>query len=349
MALANAQERQGLRAYSSRALPWFQGLTVVTAICTFALVILGGVVRVTDSGLGCPDWPLCYGGLLPPLETKAIIEFSHRIIASVLVGPLILVTVGMAWVAYRRVKWVVIPATIALILLVVQALLGGSTVVNQLPGAVVSAHLAVGEVLLACLILLAVVAFRGPLLLGLSHTIGGRRDRFPLLILAAAVGVYALLMSGSIVTTSGATYACVDWPLCQGEFFPDERLPGIHMGHRLLVAILGLFVMYTLMKGSRKGVRPKYVRVLSIAIGALFIAQVMIGAATVWLTFPPEYRALHLAVGTVVWGGIALLTLLIFTVRTNSSPDLTSGVPAGGPVAEEPTGEPAINEPATNR
>ena len=322
---------------------------MATAICTFALVILGGVVRVTDSGLGCPDWPLCYGGLLPPLETKAIIEFSHRIIASVLVGPLILVTVVVAWVAYRRVKWVVIPATIALILLVVQALLGGSTVVNKLPGAIVSAHLAVGEVLLGCLILLAVVAFRGPLISSFSQVIGGRKDRFPLLILAAAVGVYGLLISGSIVTTSGATYACIDWPLCQGEFFPDDRLPGIHMGHRFLVAIVGLFVMYTLMKGSRKGLRPKYIRILSMSIGALFIAQVMIGAATIWLTFPSEFRALHLAVGTGVWGGIALLTLLIFTLRTDSSPDSTSGGPVVGELTTGPTGEQATIQPATNQ
>ena len=287
---------------------------MATAISTFALVILGGVVRVTGSGLGCPDWPLCHGGLLPPLETKAIIEYSHRIVASLLVGPLILATVGMAWVAYRRVSWVVVPATVALILLVTQALLGGVTVLNELPGAVVSAHLAVGEALLACLILLAVVAFRGPILPVFSRRIGGRRDRFPLLILAAAVGVYALLMSGSYVTITGATWVCVEWPLCQGELIPEQRLPAIHMGHRLLVAIVGLFVMYTLMLGSRKGRWPKYIRILSMTVGALFIAQVMIGAGTVWLTFPPEFRALHLAAGTALWASIALITLLIFTL-----------------------------------
>ena len=327
MALA---EPKTLIAHPSRALPWFRGLTLATAISTFALVILGGVVRVTDSGLGCPDWPLCYGGLLPPLETKAIIEFSHRITASLLVGPLILVTVGMAWIAYRRVPWVVVPASVALIMLVTQALLGGSTVLNELPGAVVSAHLAVGEALLACLILLTVVAFRGPLVIAFSRIVGGRRDRFPLLILAAAVGVYALLMSGSYVTITGATFACVEWPLCQGELFPAQRLPAIHMGHRLLVVIVGLFVMFTLMQGSRKGRWPKPVRILSMAVATLFIAQVMIGAATIWLTFPQEYRALHLAVGTAVWGGITLLTLLIFTGRQ---------ILTEGPTTEEPTSE----------
>jgi len=325
MALA---ESRGLPAHPSRVLPWFQGITLATAISTFALVILGGVVRVTGSGLGCPDWPLCHGGVLPPLETKAIIEYSHRIVASLLVGPLILVTVGMAWVSYRRVPWVVVPATVALILLLTQALLGGSTVVNELPGAVVSAHLAVGEVLLACLILLAVVAFRGPILPAFSRRFGGRKDRFPLLILAASVGVYALLMSGSYVTITGATFGCVEWPLCQGELIPGQRLPAIHMGHRLLAAIVGLFVMFTLMLGSRKGRWPNYVRILSMTVGFLFVAQVMIGAGTVWLAFPQEYRALHLAAGTAVWGGMALLTLLIFTLRPNPNEETANEEPA---------------------
>ncbi len=336
MALA---EPRTLLAHPSRALPWFRGLTLATAISAFGLVILGGVVRVTGSGLGCPDWPLCHGGLLPPLETKAIIEYSHRIVASLLVGPLILATVGLAWVAYRQVPWIVVPATVALILLVTQALLGGSAVLSELPGAVVSAHLAVGEALLACLILLAVVAFRGPITPTLSRSIGGRKDRFPLLILAAAVGVYALLMSGSYVTITGATFACTEWPLCQGELFPDTRLPAIHMGHRLLVVIVGLFVILTLMLGSRKGGWPKYVRMLSMTVTTLFIAQVMIGAATIWLTFPQEYRALHLGAGTAVWGSITLLTLLVFTRSPYSSPYSTEG-----PAYKEPDNRELANE-----
>ncbi|MCH8831890.1 MAG: COX15/CtaA family protein, partial [Chloroflexi bacterium] len=65
----------------------FRGLTLFTVLAAFALVVLGGVVRVTESGLGCPDWPLCQGRLIPPLETSAIIEYSHRLVASALLGP----------------------------------------------------------------------------------------------------------------------------------------------------------------------------------------------------------------------------------------------------------------------
>ncbi len=310
MALA---ESTGLLSRRSTALPWFRRLSLVTAVAAFALVVLGGVVRVTGSGLGCPDWPLCYGGLLPPLESQAIIEFSHRIVASLLVGPLVLATVVVAWIAYRRERWLVITATLALILLVAQALLGGATVLNELPGPIVAAHLALGQALLACLVLVAVVAYRGPLAILNNLRPDGRPDRFPLLLLASGIGVYGLMISGSIVTASGATRACFDWPLCQGDVFPDQLLPAIHMAHRFLAVIIGIFVMFVLHLGIRQRFRPPYVRYMSMAVATMFVAQVMVGAATVWLTFPAEFQALHLAAATMVWTSVALLAFLAFT------------------------------------
>ena len=311
--MAVAETRDPLPT-TRRAAPWFQRLSLATAVSALALVVLGGVVRVTGSGLGCPDWPLCHGGILPPWELKAVIEYAHRIVASLVVGPLVVVTVGLAWLAYRRQPAVVAWTTIALLLLIAQALLGGATVLNELPGAIVAAHLALGEALLVCLILVSVLAYRGPLRSpGGGRLPDGRADRFPVLLLASAVGVYGILISGSIVTITGATGACLDWPLCQGDVFPDHKLPAIHMAHRIVAGIIGLFVMYVLHLGIRQRHRPSYVRRLSIVAAALFAAQVMVGAGAVWLDFPVEFRALHLAAATVVWAAVALLPLLLLT------------------------------------
>ena len=166
---------------------WFRGLTAFTVLATFALVILGGVVRVTESGLGCPDWPGCHGGIIPPWETKAIIEMSHRITASLLVGPLILVLFVASWMKYRQEKWIVIPASLAFGLVIAQAMLGGATVLNELPGEIVMAHLAVAETLVAILVVLAVVSFRGPLSMKIPDWSIGKTRHFPILVVIAGV------------------------------------------------------------------------------------------------------------------------------------------------------------------
>src|SRR3981081_3390006 len=135
----------------------FRALSVATAVVTYALVVLGGVVRFPGSGLGCPDWPLCHGRLLPPLNVHAIIEYSHRTTAS-LTSVLGVLTALVAWLAWRHRRDIVIPATIALGLLVVQVVLGAITVRLELPPMIVLAHLATAMALLAAVCVTAVAA-----------------------------------------------------------------------------------------------------------------------------------------------------------------------------------------------
>src|SRR5260370_4438702 len=125
----------------------FRALSVATALVTYALVVLGGVVRVSGSGLGCPDWPLCHGRLLPPLNLHAIIEYSHRTTAS-LTSLLVVLTAIFAWFAWRHRRDIVIPATIALGLLASQVVLSASPVRLELPPMIVLAHLATAMALL---------------------------------------------------------------------------------------------------------------------------------------------------------------------------------------------------------
>ena len=293
---------------------WFRGIAAFTVLATFALVILGGVVRVTESGLGCPDWPSCDGGIFPPLETKAIIEYSHRITASFVVGPLILFLCIAAWVRYRRERWVVVPATLAFGLVIAQAGLGGATVLSELPGATVMAHLAVGESLVAVLALLAVVAYRGPLSLKMPNWGIGKTRPFPVLVVIAGVAVFLLILSGSYVTITGAFAACSEWPTCLSDkAFPGERLQVIQMFHRYVAAGVGLFVLYSLHLGFRGKTQPKEIRIFSMVAVALFVAQVVVGAAVVFGDFSPDMRALHLAMATSVWIAVSALVVMTFS------------------------------------
>ena len=293
---------------------WFRNISAVTLAATFGLVVLGGVVRVTGSGLGCPDWPGCDGGIFPPLETKAIIEYSHRVTASLIVGPLILFLFIAAWMRYRRERWVLIPASLAFGLVIAQAGLGGATVLSELPGSAVMAHLAVGETLVAVLVLLAVVAYRGPLKLKIPDWGVGKTRRYPVLVVIAGVAVFLLLLSGSYVTITGAFGACSEWPTCLADnAFPGQRLQVIHMFHRYVAGAVGLFILSSLHLGFRGKTQPLEIRIFSMAAVALFVAQVLAGAWVIWGDLGQEVRALHLAIATSVWIAVSALVVMTFS------------------------------------
>lgn len=294
---------------TQRRFTWLQGLSTATAVTVFILVIIGGVVRVTESGLGCPDWPLCYGKVLPPLEYTAIIEYTHRFVASVIVGPLVLATAIVALVRYRHDRWVWIPGAISVPLLIVQGLLGGVTVLTHLPGEIVALHLGTAEVLLAVCLFLMVASYRTPII----RTGQMAGDGYHRWAIAAAVGVYVVIISGAVVTAMGATGACVTWPLCQGSAFPMHHLTAIHMFHRYVVLALGALLVYAVWRCSAATGADNTVRWLAIATLLTFIGQVMVGAATIWLDFQAHWRALHLTAATAVWAaavGMAMVAYL---------------------------------------
>ena len=337
----------GALARQVRGHGWLRNFALASVISTFALIVLGGVVRVTGSGLGCGgEWPLCDGSIIPPLTTADIIEYSHRLVASAIVGPLILITCAIAWLRYRRVRSVVIPATVAVILLLAQGGLGGVTVLTGLPGPIVAAHLALAQGLLGCLILVLVSAYRiqdtapAPRSVVVSvadptdpagfttaspapaaadrpaPNLAAKPNRFPRLAASAAISTYLLLLSGAYVTaTPGALAACPDWPLCQGFSLPAAQLQAIHMLHRVVAGAVGILVLYTLYRGYLVGVGRFFrdsgaIIGLSMAGGILFLMQIMVGAFAIWTNFPVELRAYHIALATAVWGIMAALALL---------------------------------------
>ena len=276
----------------------FRRLAVVTAIFAYLQIALGGVVRVSGSGLGCPDWPLCHGRPYPPADVHAIIEYSHRAVGSV-TGVLIIATVISAWLVWRIrrpiVAWL---ATASLIGVVGEGLLGAGVVANELASWLVLIHLGLAMIILGFLVATAVMAM--PPAGGVAGS-GFRR-----LAAIAAGGTFLLLLSGSTVVASGADTACRSWPLCGSGFTPDfTGVNAFTMLHRGSVLVIGAVLVLFLVRAARiPGVGPA-----SLATLAVFGLQVAVGAGSA-LTDGMLFNGLHVALATLVWSGTLVTALL---------------------------------------
>ena len=175
----------------------FQQLAALSLATALGLVTIGVVVRATDSGLGCPDWPLCYGQILPPVgDSKAWIEWIHRTIAAV-IGFEILGLAVLAVRDHRTRRSILWPTLGAVVLVGFQAWLGRETVRLGNTGESVTAHLASAMALVGLLVFLTVRAGYP------AHVPGrGASQRFTLLAAFAAAATFALLLFGSHVTAT---------------------------------------------------------------------------------------------------------------------------------------------------
>ena len=297
---------------TSRAL---QLLILIAAAATFALVTLGGVVRVTDSGLACPDWPLCQGRLVPPMEYHTLIEYSHRLVAS-LVGILVLLSAAVAWRSARDRPWVLAPITAAVPLVGLAAWLGRNAVLSELAPTTVTVHLATAQIIFA-LLLIALIGSRhapamdvpdGPA----ADDSTPQRPIYPWM-LAAMLGTFLVLLSGSYVVGQGAGTSCPGWPLCNGGLFPTFEMGWVHMAHRILAGGVGVFVAWVALQSWRRRTYSAAMGRASLSVGTLLIAQILVGAANPWFDFATFVRAIHLSLATALWGSLVILAAL--TVR----------------------------------
>jgi heme A synthase len=269
----------------------FSSLAWSAAVCTYLLIVLGAVVRITGSGLGCGDhWPLCNGHLFPPLnDIGTVIEWSHRLVAA-LVSILVLALAVYGWLLSRRVPrdpglapGVGKPAAayVAVALLVVQVLLGAITVKLELPAWSIVLHLGTAMLLLATLI---------------SAARAQSPSVSPLLLL-----VFVTVLFGALTANLGAAAACHGFPLCNGEIWMSAGpLAWIQWIHRLLA--YSLAIVAGVWAFRTRGAAPKVVL-------GLIVLQIAIGAATVLLGLPSGLQAAHVAVGSAVWAGVVITGL----------------------------------------
>jgi len=269
----------------------FTRLAWSAAACTYLLIILGAIVRISGSGMGCGDhWPLCNGKLLPPLDLPTLIEYGHRL-AAALVSALVSALTAYAWWLRRGAgsgeQYVPSRAAyVALGLLILQVLLGAVTVKLELPPWTVILHLGTAMLLLATLIVTA----RGPRVAPPSRA--G--------LWALALGFVTVLL-GALTANLGAASACLGFPLCNGQMVPDgNHLQYIQWTHRLLAYTLFGYSVWWAWRTRARAAWP---------VVALVTLQVAVAAAMVLLGLPQPLQALHVALGAAVWAGIVVAAL----------------------------------------
>jgi heme a synthase len=284
----------------------FRRLSIASLFATLILVAIGGLVRATQSGLGCgDDWPHCNGRLAPALETRAeIIEFSHRFVAMI-VGFMVLGLAILAWRHYRDNPRILRPTLGALALVIFQALLGALVVIQELKAETVVVHLVGSMSVLALLIYIIgnVSADQGKLRVEADAALSKQS-------VVVALSVLALLMAGSYVGSYPDRPPA--WPLINGQLVPDlsNVVFLVHFVHRALAVVVAVLLsVFCLRVIRQKENHPMAARFAHAAIG-LFVLETLVGAANVWTDLNPVIVTMHLFFGGLIWSSLIALAVV---------------------------------------
>ncbi|MBF2064200.1 MAG: heme A synthase [Calothrix sp. C42_A2020_038] len=278
------------------------------SVATLILIAIGSATRVMNAGLACPDWPLCYGELVPAkqMNLQVFLEWFHRLDAA-LIGFSSLILVVLSWWKRQQLPtWLPWAITFALFLIVFQGVLGGLTVTQLLRFDIVTAHL--GTALLFFITLLVIGAALTP------YQGTGTVNNLPWVGLTAAILVYVQSLLGAVVGSRWALHQC----------FAGYQLCGVMYSHIFglippTVAIVSLVVM-----SWRTPALHPALRKLANMAGGLLVLQILLGIATFRLHLQVEPLTVsHSCVGATLLGTLVVFTVLgIRDARTNSQTEL---------------------------
>ncbi|MHB8459283.1 MAG: heme o synthase [Candidatus Limnocylindrales bacterium] len=307
----------------------FQKLVAATVATTFILVVIGVMVRSTDSGVACPTWPGCFPGqFLPGLDAGPNVwfEWIHRTVAFV-IGILVVGVAILAFLDHRDRPSLLWPSVAAVGIALFQAWLGRETVRLGNSGPSVTAHLAAAMILFAVLIFALVRSFFPARIAG-----RGSSQRFALLAVFGAATTYALLLFGSNVTATDAALIFPDWPLMGGTFFPPlTSVTSAQVLHRWIAVVVGIVVLVVWLAARRTQREHRVLVRLAASAAGLFPIQAIIGGVQVLTRLAPWAQTLHLALGAAIWGLMAALAVAAYYTARMSPSTSASGAVDSGP------------------
>lgn len=308
---------------------WLHRFAVITSISTFFLVIAGGLVTSTDSGLAVPDWPLSYGQLMPPMVGGIFYEHGHRMVAT-FVGMLMTILAIWLWRAEDR-KWVKVLGLAGLLAVITQGVLGGLTVLFLLPTWISVSHATLAQSFFSLTIVLALVTSRFWREYRPVELPGVKRTR--MLAVGTTAVIFMQLILGGLMRHTASGLAIPDFPLSYGHVLPPfdaGALPAIneyrlgwdlpavtmsqiwiHFAHRIgamlvvVTVLMNISHILTTYKDSK-------LREPALLLLTLLVVQVLLGALTVWTGKGVETATAHVATGALLLGLSVVLSVRSF-------------------------------------
>lgn len=294
-------------------------LALGSTLITYLLIFLGGLVRVSGAGLGCPDWPKCFGRWIPPLSaaqvpaefnaatfnlTLAWIEFVNRL-AGMITGLFILVTAVWAIMHFRRQPRIVLPATAAAVLVAVQGWYGSIVVSSHLQSITVSVHLVLALIIVGLLIYLTqrayILEYEAE---NFTRSEPSGMRRFVLFLWLFA---FIQILLGTQVRTA-IEELLQDYPLLFGTEIIRNigSINYIHSVFGLLVAFLTFVLMLLLWRKQDRNISP-FARMMGLGLMALVVIQILIGSGMEIFGVPEIMQVFHLWIAALFFGGILAL------------------------------------------
>lgn len=280
------------------AIKVFGGLTGIAAALSFFVIVLGSAVRSTNSGLACPDWPLCFSQLVPQFDFHVFMEWFHRLVAGTLCLIVLGIVVKLVRVRELR-KLFGAQLAVAVGLLTSQVILGGLTVLHLLEPKIVSLHLINAMLFMSVLLWMSAKAEL------LSRVTASHPfhipERVKWFLVAIVLTVFAQIFLGGMVSSNHAGLACSEFPTCNGHWlFGMGFQEWLQMGHRYLAYIVTAMIMFLAFMST--GLKlPSKAKLAVRLLPTLLVVQIALGVINVYWFIPVSTSVLHLANATLIF------------------------------------------------
>lgn len=283
----------------------YRDLLLASCLLTYLLVTLGGIVCITDSSQGCPDWPGCYGQLIPPLRVDSILEYAHRVLAA-LTSLFIIASAIAGWRKARSIRWVSWPPLIAVVLLLAVIIFGALVVLRGLGPGLAALDLGSALGVLALMLTASVVAFARHQNPALPDQLVFRTT-FARLAVWTLVAVFAVLVSGVLVAADGSPVRCLSWPLFGRPLALDGARGWFQLARQVLGAGASILVLGVVVQAWRS---RGAIQRTAIGLGVLFAIEIVAGALL--LVYGPaiSLQVIQVAAAAAFWALLVVLVVL---------------------------------------